>query len=127
MISPSHLATLLAAATPGPWRHTPTDGNYSGPVINGVRRPGTGTGSIAAFSVSLGDGYGQDSNLTDEDAALIVAAVNALPQLLAVFEAACAWRDAVRRRPEAYQQGVVVGLADALVAAVDSTRPEAPK
>ena len=29
----------------------------------------------------------------DEDDALAVAAVNALPALLAVYEAACAWRD----------------------------------
>jgi len=37
-----------------------------------------------------------------------------------VYETAKTWRERVRSRPEAFRQGVVVGLADELVAAVDA-------
>lgn len=36
-----------------------------------------------------------------------------------VYVEAKAWRERIRSRPEAFRQGVVVGLSDALVAAID--------
>ena len=58
---------------------------------------------------------------SDEDDALAVAAVNALPSLLAVYEAACAWRD------DRAEIAVALltrdrGAADRLIAAVDTAR-----
>lgn len=47
------------------------------------------------------------------NAALIAAAVNALPELLAVYEAACAWRDEDMPRAEALH---------AVVDAIDAAR-----
>lgn len=57
----------------------------------------------------------------DADDALAVAAVNALPELLAVYEAACAWRD-----DHAEVEGALLrrdrGAADRLSRAVDAAR-----
>jgi hypothetical protein len=57
----------------------------------------------------------------DGDDALAVAAVNALPALLAVYEAACAWRD-----DRAEIAGALLtrdrGAADRLCAVVDAAR-----
>ena len=57
----------------------------------------------------------------DDDTALAVAAVNALPALLAVYEAACAWRD-----DRAQVEGALLTrdreAADRLAAAVDAAR-----
>ena len=56
-----------------------------------------------------------------EDDTLAVAAVNALPELLAVYEAACAWR-----ADRAEIAGALLtrdpGAADRLIAAIDETR-----
>lgn len=56
-----------------------------------------------------------------EDDALAVAAVNALPTLLAVYKAACAWRD-----DRAQLAGALLtrdrGAADRLIAAIDTAR-----
>ena len=56
-----------------------------------------------------------------EDDALAVAAVNALPELLAVYEAACAWR-----ADRAEIAGALLtrdpGAADRLIAVIDATR-----
>ena len=58
-----------------------------------------------------------------EDDVLAVAAVNALPELLAVYEAACAWRD-----DRAQIAGALLtrdhGARDRLVAAIDAARRE---
>jgi hypothetical protein len=53
------------------------------------------------------------------DASLIVAAVNALPQLLAIAEAACAWRDACLHGTGSR----AMALCD-LEVAIDSARKE---
>jgi hypothetical protein len=50
------------------------------------------------------------------DAALIAAAVNALPELLAVYEAACVWRDMTPGGPSI--STIVENLCDA----IDATR-----
>lgn len=56
-----------------------------------------------------------------EDDALAVAAVNALPALLAVYEAACAWR-----ADRAEVAGALLtrdhGAADRLIAAIDAAK-----
>lgn len=57
----------------------------------------------------------------DDDTAIAVAAVNALPALLAVYEAACAWRDD-RAQIESALLTRDHGAADRLAAAVDTTR-----
>ena len=56
-----------------------------------------------------------------EDDALAVAAVNALPELLAVYEAACAWR-ADRGEIAGAFLTRDPGAADRLIAAIDATR-----
>lgn len=58
---------------------------------------------------------------SEEDDKLAVAAVNALPALLAVYEAACAWRE-----DRAQIAGALLwrdrGAADRLIAAIDAAR-----
>jgi hypothetical protein len=58
----------------------------------------------------------------NDDTALAVAAVNALPALIAVYEAACAWRDDRAQIEEALLTRDR-GAADRLAAAVDAARP----
>jgi len=57
----------------------------------------------------------------DGDDALAVAAVNALPALLAVYEAACAWR-ADRAEIAAALLTRDHGAADRLIAAIDAAK-----
>ena len=79
-----HLATLLAAATPGPWeahRYDADDGDINWQVQQ--ERGGTVLCNICQ----------SDTSRNRFDAALIVAAVNALPTLIA----AARERDRMRR------------------------------
>lgn len=93
-LDPTTLRALLAAATPRPWRHERPDSGYDGPEIIGAsQEPGD---NIAAGSWCIGDGYGSDSHLTEANADLITAAVNALPDLLRVAESVGAFHDASR-------------------------------
>ena len=78
----AHLRALLAAATPGPWL---------GPRITDAWPPGC-LGLYAlddhgepAEIIGL-TGYAADDSRADHDAALVAAAVNALPDLLAEIE-----------------------------------------
>lgn len=75
------IKALLEAGTPRPWRIE----DRRPPRIDGPDR------NIAAYSE--GDYGWKVSDLTAADADLIVAAVNALPQLLTIATAAFAWRD----------------------------------
>ena len=78
------LRALLASATPGPW-HVGTEGMR-------IAKMDDYAGTSVRVNLSKGrDPRAEDSSL---DAALIVAAVNALPALLDVCEAAEACRDA---------------------------------
>lgn len=77
MATASKLRALLAAATPGPWY---TSDNYD-------------VGEFAGYVYAPNATVATDA--TDTDAALIVAAINALPRLLDVVEAA---EDAVDAR-----------------------------
>jgi hypothetical protein len=91
------LRRLLAEATPGPWRY-PVSGAISCPP-----RPITGANVVA------------DWNGTSEDAALIVAAVKALPGLLDVVDAArwlVAMPDAIE--PHSTHWEDIADLRDAL-------------
>lgn len=79
------LRPLLAAATPGEWRATKPSGAfdaYKPPYIKSNDR-----------RVAIVDGASPVHGNDIADAALICAAVNALPELLAVFEAAFKLRD----------------------------------
>lgn len=69
-MTPAHMKTLMEGATKRPWR---ADGCY---IIANDRYVLDDAGSI------------------DEDAAVIVAAVNALPALVALWEAAEEWHTA---------------------------------
>lgn len=102
-ISPAHLRILLSAATPGEWH---CDSHFASPWISsghfGMRRDVFKCGSRA-------------------DADLIMALVNAAPQLLAVLEAACRLRDVCRARGEASVPAAAHKRAKlALLAAVDA-------
>lgn len=80
------LRKLLERATPGPWAYAKSS------VDEGRARY---IDNAAGKDVVYADGYGGDCyvDMSVTDAALICAAVNALPELLAVYEAACALRD----------------------------------
>jgi hypothetical protein len=80
----NELRRLLAEATPGPWEYSPSDSYCD--CGKGCETPATCddwytacTASVPqAHTVDCGDYFG----LSDNNAALIVAAVNALPALL---------------------------------------------
>ena len=77
------LRALLDKATPGPWRiYTDPKGRTFGTlyVLDPMVKPGDG----CAIASDICDSDGRSSR---ENAALIVAAVNALPALLALAEA----------------------------------------
>jgi hypothetical protein len=105
MIDLPALRSLLAAATPRPWRVE----DRRPPRIDGLDR------NVAAYSE--GDYGWKVSDLTAADADLIVAAINALPQLLSVYEAALAWREVVR--DERYDP---LDAGTDLIAAIDLAR-----
>jgi len=86
-----NLRTLLAAATPGPWR-------------------ADGIGVEGYPLVSL-EAHKEPGTFSDPDAALIVAAVNALPLMLDVIEAA---RAVIARVPHGMATETEVGLDLAL-------------
>lgn len=96
-------AQLAATCHPPPWCVYPSTASWGGGI--GAQ---TTKYNIGGFEF-------------DEDNALAVAAVNALPALLAVYEAACAWRD-----DRAEIAGALLtrdrGAADRLIAAVDDAR-----
>lgn len=73
------LEALLAKATPGPWRTTAEEDENGvvRPMIKGWRQEPMGL-YVAAFFAYADEGQGGDDN-----ARLVVAAVNALPTLLA--------------------------------------------
>ena len=78
----AELGRLLAEATPGPWEHDPSSSSIGHPT-------------------EFGDGEWDDfvcESLQDYDADLIVAAVNALPALLAERERLRAERDELLQR-----------------------------
>jgi hypothetical protein len=104
------LLELCEAATPGPWRQDPNDTSY-------VRHP-NGWQTIGSV------------NLNHHDAAFIAAARTAIPALLHIAEAACAWRDAMIERT-LFGGSIAEGqrllelrdrAAANLVAALDTTR-----
>jgi hypothetical protein len=111
MIDLPTLRSLLEAATPGPWR---TELEEPGIGDGGYNiRASDGAGLFFAFKDACGD------DIENPDAHLIVAAINALPQLLSVYEAALALTEQVERG------GDVGGMSRALAgvrAAVDLAR-----
>ncbi len=96
------LEALLAAATPGPW----------------VRDP-TGTMIIVPLTQDVGDGSREEYLFTRnrrEDAKLIVALVNAAPELLAVVRAAVWDQNLVSNGCDVFDSSGRTGLEDALEA-----------
>lgn len=90
---PAALRSLLAAATPGPWL---------GPRITDVWPPGClGLYALDEYGEPaeiIGfTGYADEDGRAEHDAEPVAAAINALPELLAVYEAACVAVDANRR------------------------------
>ena len=86
------LNALLDAATPGPWNVQNTTACYD--VIQGGDRT-TDSRYIAMMGVDYDPNDGESfPPHHDADAALIVAAVNALPRLLEIERAASEWMDA---------------------------------
>ena len=87
----THLRTLLAHATKGPWRWERVVPSCEFP--EGIRDDGALTllsDEGAVVSGAGGEGAGgawHDLDVDDANATLIVAAINALPALLAVAEA----------------------------------------
>lgn len=77
----THLRTLLAAATPGPWCW-----DDDGDMLR------TESGDTVALASPVGN-VNSSICIEHDDAALIVASVNSLPALLAVVEAAVAMVD----------------------------------
>lgn len=81
----ARLRQLEAAATPGPWRmrvRKPLASKYTGPSHVVAGEPGPVRAAIADYARNVAD------YCADPDAELIAAARNALPQLLAITEAA---------------------------------------
>lgn len=93
-MTPTELRALLEKATPGPWGHTAHEVEGDSPC-GGENCPfedDHGEGETHGFVIASCDvDYETDR---ENDAALIVAAVNALPALLDVCEAASAHRAA---------------------------------
>jgi hypothetical protein len=81
------LEALHAQATPGPWSQHPSDGEY---VIAGV----TDNDGEFDYAVDVCDTYTFRKANPAADAAAIVAAVNALPLLVAAVRAAYALAEA---------------------------------
>lgn len=83
MIDPSHLRTLLSAATARPWAHR------MGEI---VQLSDGGKGYPIDYYPDCADVVAKDRDgdltMSDADADLICAAVNALPELLEISEAA---------------------------------------
>lgn len=101
---------LLAALHPPPWLVYPQSDSWGG--------------GIGAHSTKYNIGGFED----DDDNALAVAAVNALPALLAVYEAALAWRadraqleDVILTRDR--RAHALARSSDRLATAVDAARP----
>jgi hypothetical protein len=92
MTSPSpalaRLRLLLREATPGPWTDHWDDVADMPDDDQAVIRAPQGTGPFDGVVVGLIWYDGQNVAVQRKDAALIVAAVNALPSLLAIAEAA---------------------------------------
>jgi hypothetical protein len=91
MINADELKRLMGEATPGPWR---VAGDARSPDIYGPKE----------WAVALGEcaqncGYIHWNNLADAD--LICAAVNALPELLAMAEENARLREALKPFAEA--------------------------
>lgn len=101
----SKLRDLLAAATPGPWK--PDYGTVTSAV-----------GDIIGADISYGTPM---LELDPANAALICAAVNALPELLAIAEAAGDYVDAERTKNR-----YSAAQYHALLAAFDAARKETP-
>lgn len=121
MIDPDHLASLLAAGPPLPLRahglHEYDDGDPPG--IDGIEDARGEPVVVADLGV-----YPPSKPVAD----LLVAAVNALPDLLAVYRAALAWRAAdCSHHPNCRDDFhgddcPVVAAEQILAAAIDATR-----
>lgn len=110
MIDIQRLRELLATATPGPW------------WLSASRVAVISADSVLVCSVN---------RITPQtDLELIAAAVNALPQLLAIAEAATAWGQTMCTKPRECTHGdhasdCDLGAAEIrLLAAVDAARKE---
>jgi hypothetical protein len=99
------LRALLAAAMPGPWEHVPLPFG-DGPLPEDALIFGPDGDSFVR--VAWNPGLDNDQYA---DAALIVAAVNALPALLDVVDAA---REYVERLPDSRDTALESDLAEAL-------------
>lgn len=100
------LKRLLAEATPGPWQA------YADHPLH--RRPFVGANGFAVGSVYVAVTARDSEGIGLADAALIAAAVNALPDLLAVVAAARAYL-----YHYAYPERGIDPLLDALSEALD--------
>lgn len=125
MIDIAHLRELLEKATAGPWT-CELSADIDGERVHGISGPphtedyGSGPETFVDRIVETDCGvYGPEK----PDAALICAAVNALPALLEIAEAACAYRDAASDIDnDGYDPVLESNAHHALLAAVDRSR-----
>lgn len=122
MIDVAKLRALLAAATPGPW--TEDDGSLYGPNDGAVAH--------IARHASMHTVLATGEDWKHADAALIAAAVNALPGLLDQLEALRAERDrmstqaAERERHLSWHRSTCASLNDQVVAWRTATGCDSP-
>lgn len=90
MIDVAELRRLLSAATPGPWGEFAESGDW---WVEHSDADGNPTGGFVCKSDTAGNDATWEKQ---EDIDLMIAAVNALPALLAVAEAAREWETAQR-------------------------------
>lgn len=115
----AELRALLAKATPGPWKvadcgyRLPMDGGRACGVVSEIERPTAWSSKPVPMDVMTSDARDECGHpVTKINASLIVAAVNALPELLDVAEAArklhAEWR---LERPEEMEAHLSLGDA----------------
>ena len=88
------LAQLESAATSAPWREDPTGWDQEGADRFILILGGGVPDSASEYCCAGISDYGQGPDQVEADAALIVAAVKALPRLLEIERAASEWMDA---------------------------------
>ena len=110
------LRKLLTEKTPGTWHVVETpwgDGDW---ITAGNADP---HGGRAVADCRMVDDFDEDTvDHSHADAELVAAAINALPELLAVYEAACGLREALYDRAcDRYRDPEVVAVLHAVDAA----------
>ena len=98
------LRKLLAEATPRPWEvATYTDSDYSIEICHGLSIAPNGI-KTAEWICEVGDGTGCISEVVEANVNLILATINALPDLLDEIERLQRFERQISRRPTAQEK-----------------------